>query len=483
MEWWTILIAIIMFIFFCFAAIVIVLENKNPSKTLAWLVVMTFIPIVGFFFYLMFGQNFRKKRKFRKKELEDFGELELLVNQQFGEHYIEEILEKEKNHSRRRLINLVVHNSQSPFTMNNRVNVLTNGVETFHAILQALSEATHHIHMQYYIWRNDGVGRDIQRILIEKAEAGVEVRVIFDGVGSFDLDKSYIQELRNAGAEVYPFLPVVFPIITSRVNYRNHRKIVVVDGKVAFMGGLNIGDEYLGKDPRFGFWRDTHLQLRGDAVYVLQAIFFMDWAFVKGESHFRLQDPAYFPAHAVREKHFVQIAASGPDSDWEAIMQAYFTAIASATRYVHITTPYFIPDDSILTVIKTAALSGIDVKLIIPGRPDHKFVHWATKSYLDELLEAGVKVYAYEKGFIHAKILTVDGVVASIGTANMDMRSFYYNFEVNALIYDENIVKRLEDDFMEDLAASREITLAEVYGRSFGQKLKESSARLFSPLL
>ena len=201
-------------------------------------------------------------------------------------------------------MNLVLRNSRSPFTVHNRIHILTNGVETFRAIIQALNEATHHIHMQYYIWRDDQIGRDIQRVLIEKARAGVEVRVIYDGVGSMDLRRSYIDELREAGVEIYPFLPVAFPVITSKLNYRNHLKIVVVDGKVAFMGGLNIGDEYLGKDPRMGFWRDTHLEVRGDAVALLQAIFLMDWDFVKGESHYRLQEEIYFPAHNVREKQF-----------------------------------------------------------------------------------------------------------------------------------------------------------------------------------
>ena len=298
-----------------------------------------------------------------------------------------------------------------------------------------------------------------------------------------DLRRSYIDELREAGVEIYPFLPVAFPVITSKLNYRNHRKIVVVDGKVAFMGGLNIGDEYLGKDPRMGFWRDTHLEVRGDAVALLQAIFLMDWDFVKGESHYRLQEEMYFPAHNVREKQFVQFPPSGPDSEWEAIMQAYFTAVTSATQSVHITSPYFIPDDSMLMAIKTAAFSGVDVKLILPSRPDHKIVFWATMSYVQELLEAGVNVYLYEKGFIHAKILIVDGVVASLGTANMDIRSFYYNFEVNALIYDERIVKRLEEDFQQDLKDSRRVTLGDLYRPALRQKLKESSARLFSPLL
>lgn len=480
MEWWQTLWSVVTVVFFAFIAVVIILENRNPSKTVAWLIVITFIPIAGFLFYLIFGQNYRKKKRFRRKELADFGELRAVVAKRLA---ADDVGSAANDPGRQRLVNLIVHNSQSPVTMRNRVNVLTNGIEKFRALIQALNGATHHIHMQYYIWRADGVGRDIQRVLIEKARAGVEVRIIYDSVGSWRLDKQYIQELRAAGAEIYPFLPVVLPLAASKINYRNHRKIVVVDGEVAFMGGLNIGDEYLGKDPRLGFWRDTHLQVWGDAVYVLQAIFLMDWAFVKGETHHRLHRSIYFPVHDVQERQFMQIAASGPDSEWEAVMQAYFTAITSATRSVHITSPYFIPDDSILMAIKTAALSGIDVTLILPGRPDHRIVYWATMSYVEELLQAGVNVYVYQKGFIHAKILIIDGVIASLGTANMDIRSFYYNFEVNALIYDEKIVRTLEDDFHRDLRDSRRVTHGDIANRTFPQKLKESSARLFSPLL
>lgn len=481
MSWFIYVLLLTIFVIYLFTLVVIILEKRNPSKTVAWVIVVTFLPVIGFISYLMVGQNFRKRRKFRRKELEDFGELALLIDQQAVTNEPEQMLATDTN--RRRLVNLIYKNSQAPFTVKNHITVLTNGVETFHALLQALRTATHHIHMQYYIWRDDALGQDIARILKEKARAGVEVRVIYDAVGSWRLKKSYIADLQAAGVQVYPFLPVALPLATSKVNYRNHRKIVVVDGKVAFTGGLNIGDEYLGKDTRMGFWRDTHLMLRGDAVYPLQAIFFMDWAFVKDDTHHWLHSGAYFPAHAIEEKHFVQIASSGPDSDWEAILQAYYTAIASATHSVYITTPYFIPDDSILMAIKTAALSGIDVKLIIPARPDHKIVFWATMSYVEELLEAGVKVYQYEKGFVHAKVLIVDGVVASLGTANMDLRSFFYNFEVNALIYDKETVTRLKADFSEDLRHCREVTLAEMYGRPLRRKLIESSARLFSPLL
>ncbi|GAB7387232.1 cardiolipin synthase [Bacillaceae bacterium] len=459
--------------------IVIVLENRNPTKTLAWLIVLTFLPGLGFILYIFLGRNYRKRRRFRDKESVDMSETGWAVERQMNllnGHFI-----SEEARAKRRLIRLLVNNANSPFTLNNRAKILTNGDETFAEILVALSSAKHHIHMEYYILKDDEIGRKIQRILIEKVKQGVEVRVIYDAVGSWRLGKAYVRQLREAGVQIQAFHPVAFPLLNRKVNYRNHRKIVVVDGKIGFLGGLNVGDEYLGKSKRFGFWRDTHLKLEGDAVYMLQTIFLYDWHFVCGEKAYF--DPVYFPAHDDYGNLLIQIAASGPDSDWESIMQAYFSAIASAEERIYITSPYFVPDDSITMALKTAALSGIDVRLLLPARPDHYLVYWATMSYLEDLLEAGVRVYLYEKGFIHAKILLVDGILASIGTANMDLRSFHLNFEVNALIYDRQAVARLEKDFFDDLQESRELVYEEYINRPLLRKLKESGARLLSPML
>lgn len=460
-------------------AVVIILENRNPTKTMAWLVVLIFLPIVGFILYIFFGQNYRKKRRFRYKEsmeLMESGWVRGRSFQQAHEHIVDEEVAAKRN-----LIRLIVNNADAPFTVNNRVTLLNNGEQTFHEIMEALKHATHSIHMEYYILKHDEIGKKIQQLLIRKVQEGVRVRLIYDDVGSWRLSKHYVRTLREAGVEIHAFVPVIVPSLNRKVNYRNHRKIVVIDGLYGFMGGLNVGDEYLGKNKRFGFWRDTHLKLEGEAVYPLQSIFLHDWHFVTGEDIG--QDSDYFPAHPDYGRSLVQIAASGPDSDWETIVQAYFLAIASAEEKIYITSPYFIPDESILLALKTAALSGVDVHLILPSRPDFYLVFWATMSYLEELLYAGVRVYLYEKGFIHSKILLIDRILASVGTANMDLRSFYLNFEVNAMIYDRQVAQRLEEDFLEDLRCSRELTYEEFASRPFSRKFKESLARLFSPML
>jgi cardiolipin synthase len=280
---------------------------------------------------------------------------------------------------------------------------------------------------------------------------------------------------------VVTFFPVILPFLNNKLNYRNHRKIVIIDGKIGFVGGLNIGDEYLGKDTRYGFWRDSHVRLEGESVYLLQNIFLKDWFFVTEEN---IEGDSYYPS-LIEEpgEELIQIASSGPDSDWESIWQMYFSIIATAQEKIYITSPYFVPDDSISMALKTAALSGLDVRILLPSRPDHQTVFWASRSYFQELLEAGVRFYLYQPGFVHAKILLVDGVVASIGTANMDIRSFQHNFEVNAIIYNSNSVYKLEEDFINDLMDSKELTLKEYKRRPWHHRILESVARLLSPLL
>ncbi|MDQ0339057.1 cardiolipin synthase [Caldalkalibacillus uzonensis] len=281
-----------------------------------------------------------------------------------------------------------------------------------------------------------------------------------------------------------PFFPVTFPLLNHRLNFRNHRKIVVVDGEVGFVGGLNIGDEYLGKDPFFGHWRDTHLKVEGEAVRSLQMIFLLDWFYMTGE---KLLYPPYLSPHLIdhdrQQEGGVQIIASGPDHEWEVIKKLYFAMITSAKEKVYISSPYFIPDEDILSALKVAALSGVQVKLILPSKPDHKIVFWATRSYFTELLEAGVEIYLYQKGFMHSKVVIVDEELASIGSANMDMRSFHLNFEVNAFLYRNHSVKRLVEDFRQDISDSQQVMLNRYRQRKFHHRLYESVARLFSPLL
>lgn len=473
------IVTIIFTLTIIFVAVVIILENRNPSKTLAWLLVLLFLPVLGLILYLLFGINFRKRKLVKKKEIEFFDSWFYVINEKTqpaqGDYSFSNLSYG------KRLVSLLLKNSNSPFTVNNRAKVLTDGEEKFSEIIQDLKSAQDHIHLEYFIVRDDIIGRRIQKILIEKAKEGVAVRLIYDGVGSRSLGISYLFELKNAGVEVVCFLPVVLPFFHSKMNFRNHRKIIIVDGKIGFVGGLNIGDEYLGISSRFVYWRDTHLKLEGESVYLLQNIFIQDWSFAGGNE---IKDrEKYFPPLNHYGSTAVQIAASGPDSDWETILQAYFTLISSAEKKIYITTPYFIPDESILMALKTAALSGVDVKLIVPGKPDKRIVYWASHSYFDDLLAAGVKIYKYYKGFIHAKVLLVDDIVSSIGTANMNSRSFQLDFEINALIYDKEIYKRLEDDFVKDLKYCKELTLEDYRSRSLITRFNESWSRLFSPLI
>ena len=464
-----------------FIGVLIFMENKNPSKTIAWLLILFLVPVIGFIFYLFLGQNVRKKNLFRKKRGRDFVCLEHVASIQKDAIKDKNLFHEDESCVKKRLISLILNSAKSPFTINNRTKVLTNGKETFDEIIEALNRAKFHIHLEYFIIKNDQIGNKIKDILIDKARQGIKVRVIYDSVGSWKLGKKFLNELREAGVEIHGFLPVFLPVLSRELNYRNHRKIIVIDGSIGFIGGINIGDEYLGKNPYLGFWRDTHLKIEGEAVYGLQNIFMMDWIFVTKE---RLEfNELYFPKLNHYGEQLIQITASGPDSDWESIMQAYFSIIAASEERIWINTPYLVPDESVMMALKTAALSGVDVRIIIPNKPDHRTVFWASMANIEELLKAGVKIYKYTKGFIHAKILLVDGAIASIGTANLDIRSFQLNFEVNAFIYDKETVLRLEGDFLIDLKDSREVLLEEHLQRPLIEKIKESTGRLFSPLL
>jgi len=463
-----------------FIGVIIFLESNNPSKTIAWLLVLFLVPVVGFIFYIVFGQNLRKRKTFKDKKNKDFIHLNNMVNTQ--KELLQEIdfFTNDDSLVKSRLINLLLRNSDSPFTINNDVEVLTNGKATYDSIISQLKMAKHHIHMEYFIIRDDTIGNIVREILIDKVKSGIEVRLIYDSVGSWRLSKGYINSLKEAGVKVFPFYPVIFPVLSRELNYRNHRKLIIIDGRVGYLGGLNIGDEYLGKNTKLGFWRDTHIKIEGEAIYTLQNIFLQDWKFVSKES---IENQDYFPKLSYYGEKLIQITPSGPDSNWQSILQAYFTMISTAEEKIWITTPYLVPDESITMALKTAALSGVDVRIIIPSKPDHLLVFWASRANIEELLEAGVRIFTYEEGFIHSKILLVDGIGASIGTANLDMRSLKINFEVNAFIYDSEVVDRLERDFIKDEEASKEILLEEFTERSIFSKFLESLGQLLSPLL
>ncbi|PGT80697.1 MULTISPECIES: cardiolipin synthase [Bacillaceae] len=461
-----------------FICVVIFLENRHPSHTITWLVVLGGFPLVGFFFYLFFGRNIRKRRLFDKKALLDekaFLEIE-------GNHHsYQDKINRMGNHQQL-LFKLAHRLGHSPISFATKTKALTDGIETFDHIFRELKKAKHHIHLEYYIVRHDQVGNELKNLLIEKAREGVEVRFLYDAVGSWKLSKEYIRSMGKAGIEMVPFLPVRIPFLNNKINFRNHRKIIVIDGEVGFVGGLNVGDEYLGKDTYFGYWRDTHLLIKGEAVRTLQMIFLQDWYYMTDK---KLLFQSYLSSNSddLEETGGVQLIAGGPDNKWDVIKNLFFSMIISAKESIWIASPYFIPDEDILTALKVAALSGIDVRLLVPERPDKKIVYHASRSYFPELLDAGVKVYEYKKGFLHSKIVIVDYELASIGTANMDMRSFHLNFEVNAFLYRTGSTQKLVDAYMNDIDLSREIIMEEFAKRSFAIKLFESAARLMSPLL
>jgi len=474
------LIGVLYLLTVVFIAILIILENRNPVKTISWILVLVLLPLIGIVFYLFFGQEYRKSKMYSRKGLKDLEKLRNLTLEQLDNLPRNHFQINSRLYSKKRLMNLLLSNSNAILTNNNEIQVLRNGEETFPEIFKTIESAKHHIHLEYYIIEDDIIGNTLRELLIRKAREGVEVRLIYDDVGSWELKHKFIQSMSDAGIKVDCFMRVRFPMLTSKVNYRNHRKILVVDGETAFVGGLNFADRYRDGVPGIGHWRDTHLKVIGGGATALHIIFMADWYFVSKEI---LKGEQYFKPFVSGNGKLVQMTASGPDSDWESISQAYFTAIASATDFVFISTPYLMPTPDIVTALKTSALGGIDVRIIVPGLSDAITPKWGTNSFVEELLEAGVKVYFYRAGFIHSKIIVVDGIFSSVGTANLDFRSLETNFEVNAMIYDEEIAGVLAGQFLEDQDKSELIVLEEWIKRPRINKIKESFSRLLSPML
>lgn len=477
---WALVAYLVVFVFVSFPLLIILLDNRNPIKTISWIMVLVLLPFLGIILYIYFGRNYRKMKIFTKKELIDAGsfhkasaryELDLEKLHQYASHRV---------CTKLNLMKLLYNNSKATLTINNQVRVMNNGQETFDRIIEAVSSAKHHIHLEYYIIEDDTIGNKIKDLLIQKVGEGVEVRLIYDDLGSWSLSKKYLADLQLAGVQLYSFMPVRSYRFSNKINYRNHRKILVVDSRIGFVGGVNIADRYVKGRNNSGFWRDTHLMIQGEAVLSLQAIFAMDWYFMSAQL---LSEELYFIKHPVEGNVLMQIAASGPDSDWSSIMQTFFAAIATATDFVYISTPYFLPNESIMVALRTAALSGVDVRILLPDQNDSYFTNWGSRSYLEDLLEAGIKVYFYTKGFTHSKLMMVDDVFCTVGTSNMDIRSFDQNFEVNALIYDINTTGILKEAFFEDLGHSYRLSLEDHIKRPAYDKLRESVARLFSPVL
>jgi cardiolipin synthase len=443
--------------------------------------VLLFLPVIGFILYLFLGQDMRKTKKFKTKEEED-NYFDVIVADQEKNLSTREFLKNNPDYKKYdEIIKLNLMGNKSIYSNDNHIELFFNGEDKFKALIESINNAKRYIYMEYYIFKGDNIGKKVIQALAQKAREGLEVKLLVDGMGGRSLRKSVTNVLTEAGGEILFFYPPFIPLINVRINYRNHRKICIIDGQEAYLGGFNVGDEYLGLSKKFGYWRDTHIKIKGSAISAVQWQFFLDWRFASGEEIKGSQ--SYIGNTNHEDGVGVQIVSSGPDSKWPSIKDGYYKMISNAEHRIYIETPYFIPDDSIYEALKISALSGVDVRVMIPNKPDHPFIYWAGLSYMGDLLQAGVKFYVYERGFVHSKVLIMDDDVSTVGTANLDIRSFKLNFEINAFLYDRDINKQLGDRFYNDLSNCTEITLESYAKRSRIVKIKESVSRLLSPIL
>jgi cardiolipin synthase A/B len=464
----------------------ILLDNKNPTKSIAYILLLTLVPILGLVVYYFFGRDYRKQRLFNLKGAIDGPVIERFWADRQAE-FAKRLDRTEKEFgdliAPARLLNNL---HQSFLTLNNSVKLLLNGESKFPEVLRVLEAATHHIHMEYYIFSYDEVGKSVVDILIRKARAGVEVRIIMDDFGS-GKNRKMVRRLRKAGVEVHRFMPVTFPFL-AQANFRNHRKIIVVDGRIGFEGGINLDERYLNKPKRTRrkkhqiYWRDTHIMAEGPLVNQLQLQFLLSWHFT-AKKKFPFERPYFGNDFDVKDGATATLVASGPDSPRPFCMEAILAAINQAKKQIWIVTPYFIPTDQIITGLQIAASNGVDVRIILPGESDSHVVKHASLSYIRPLLRSGIRIFFYQKGFAHAKTITLDGHLAIIGTANMDIRSFYINFEIAALVYDKGVCEEVDRSFVNDLKSSEEITFLEWSKRSLYNRLLDSVCRLLTPLL
>ncbi|MGX5820631.1 cardiolipin synthase [Chitinophaga lutea] len=484
-DHWQSIAIVILYGLTALVAVKALMETRSTSKALAYLLLLFFIPGLGVLIYLLIGVNRRVNRIYSRKWLSN-----VRLNERLKEYLRRENRETLLEHSdlvrnKTGIARLLFRDTLAPITSDNEVKLLINGEEKFPALMEALRAAQHHIHLEYYIFEEDIIGREVMDILMEKAKAGVEVRFIYDDFGSSDINRRFLRKMRAAGVEVYPFYKI--RLLANRLNYRNHRKIVVIDGHTGFIGGINIADRYI-NEPRFReahpawpFWRDTHLRIHGQGVHTLQFLFMGDWNFCADTDLPITQD--FFPDIDVKGEDLVQIAASGPDSERSSIMLSFLAAINRAERSVYITTPYFIPNDAIFNALQQAALSGVDVRLLVPGESDSRMVNSAAASYYEPLLACGVRIFRYNKGFVHAKTMVVDDNLSVVGTANMDIRSFDFNFEVNAFVYSTGVNWQLSEAFLQDCLYAEELNLQDWRDRGRWARFTEAVVRLVSPLL
>ncbi|MCD8296602.1 MAG: cardiolipin synthase [Prevotella sp.] len=452
----------------------VLLDNRQPAKTMAWLLVLIFIPLAGIILYFFFGQNTRKEKMISQHSMDELTKRSML---EFAE---QQNLVLPKEHEV--LIKLfTVQNWALPFK-DNEAEIFTDGYSFIHALMREIAKAQHHIHFESYIICDDPLGFLVSDALINKSKQGVEVRLIYDDVGCWNVRNSFFERMRNAGIDVHSYMPVKFPAFTSKVNYRNHRKVCVIDGKVGFIGGMNIALRYV-KGNNNGGWRDTHTLIRGGAVYGIQRAFLVDWYFV---DRTLITNRCYYPdlVGVKLNNCIMQIVTGNPIGPWPEIMQGYVRILLEAKHYVYMETPYFLPTEPVMFAMRTAALAGVDVRLMIPLHSDSKLVEWASRSFVKESAEAGVKVYLFNAGFNHSKLLVCDDSLSTCGSTNIDFRSFDNNFEINAFIYDHDMALRIKEIFLNDMEKCVDYRqYSNKHRFPFLLRLWESLIRLFAPLL
>jgi cardiolipin synthase len=477
------LLTVLLALYALVMTVFLISENRRPQATLAWILVFVFAPVIGGLIYIFFGRDrkaFSKQRRLLRQDLEA-NSLTLLSPLLSRQDAAIARLEGESV-SHKKLMMLVRRNSHSALTAHNHVEIQQDAAEFYPSMMRDIESARHSIHLQYFIWGADPFTESVKQILTAKARAGVEVRLLYDPLGSqAHVGRAYVRDMRAAGIRMAPTSPL-YRLHT--ISYRNHRKITVVDGAIGYTGGMNIGQEHISGGTGFNFWRDTQLRIVGEGAALLQTVFMVDWYNAVRENLF---SPAYFPTTLFESTDTdvpVQILTSGPDSQWAAIRQLYAFMIVSAKRHVFIQSPFFIPDATIAEALMSAALSGVDVKLMLSARPSgNRLPDWAGNTYIAEIVAAGVRVFLYEKGYLHAKTISIDSEICSIGSANIDIRSFSINYEINAVLYSRRLAEELERDFERDLGHCAEFDAAAYQSRNAAARFRDSAARLLSPLL
>jgi len=474
---------LILIVTIIFISIVIIMDNRNAVQTTAWLIVLIFLPVFGVILYLLFGRNYRRNNIY-KRMLADPQKRKYYerISSRVSPHPTEDVEQTTPNYEAAPISRLIYATSSSPLTYRNRVRFFHRGADWVDDLIGEIEQAKKHIHLEFFILRADHTGTRVRDALLRKADQGVEVKILLDAIGSWQiayLKRKFIKPLKSHPRIALSwFYPSLIPFVHSKANYRNHRKIAVIDGQKAYIGGMNIGDEYV-NGGKFKHWRDTQVRLEGESVHAVQFVFLMDWYLTNKKDIFF---DHFFPEVSIRDHHRVQIMTSGPDTSWETIIQAYFTMITEAKKEIWISTPYLIPDETMAMALKTASLCGVRVSILFPANPDHHVVYWASLSYFADLMRAGIRIYLYQEGFLHAKAILVDDKIASVGSANFDMRSFYTNFEINAVFYHPDEIRQIKEQFLHDLRYCKEVTMDQIKQYGVFARFRNSLARLLSPL-